>query len=141
MVFTNTMVAFRNLIQVATLFFLGFYNWFLFVGFESLINSTAETECSEGEFSSGYLELRDEVKRRNFEKQGTSHDGRGEAERISTVGTIPKRRSPRQVALGSKVDGIERLVKIKTGKRNLNVDNEEERERMIYATNVSFVNM
>jgi len=97
-------------------------------GFESLINSTAETECSEGEFSSGYLELRDEVKRRNLEKQGTSHDGRGEAERISTVGTIPKRRSPRQVALGSKVDGIERLVKIKTGKRNLNVNKEEVRE-------------
>lgn len=93
-------------------------------GFESLINSTVETECSEGECSSGSLELRDEVKRRNFEKQGTSHD----VERISTVGAIPKRRSPRQVALGSKVDGIERLVRIKTGKRNLNVSKEEERE-------------
>jgi len=97
-------------------------------GFESLINSTVETECSEGECSSGSLELRDEVKRRNFEKQGSSHDGRGVVERISTVGAIPKRRSPRQVALGSKVDGIERLVRIKTGKRNLNVSKEEERE-------------
>lgn len=97
-------------------------------GFESLINSTVETECSEGECSSGSLELRDEVKRRNFEKQGSSHDGRGVVERISTVGAIPKRRSPRQVALGSKVDGIERLVRIKTGKRNLNVNKEEERE-------------
>ena len=45
-------------------------------------------------------------------------------ERIETLGAIPKRRSPQQVALGIKGDGIEMFVRIKTGKRNLNVDKE-----------------
>ena len=45
-------------------------------------------------------------------------------ERYETLGAIPKRRSPQQVALGIKGDGIEMFVRIKTGKRNLNVDKE-----------------
>ena len=40
-------------------------------------------------------------------------------ERTETLGAIPKRRSPQQVALGSKVDEIEGFKRIKTGKRNL----------------------
>lgn len=96
-------------------------------GFESLINSTAETESFEGEFSSGSLELRDDAKNKYYGHNGASYR-KGEDERIAILGAIPKRRSPRQIALGSKVDGIERLARIKTGKRNLNVDKEHERE-------------
>jgi len=95
-------------------------------GFESLINSTAETESFEGECSSDSLELRDGAKNKHFGNNGASYR-KGEDERIATLGAIPKRRSPRQIALGSKVDGIERLARIKTGKRNLNVDKEHER--------------
>jgi len=97
-------------------------------GFESLINSTAETECSEGECSSEYVELRDDAKNKYCGHNGAV-SRKGEDERIETLGAIPKRRSPRQVALASKVDGIERLARIKSGKRNLNVvEKEPERE-------------
>ena len=50
-------------------------------------------------------------------------------ERIETLGAIPKRRSPQQVALGIKGDGIEGFLRIKTGKKNLNMDKEQKREK------------
>ena len=41
---------------------------------------------------------------------------------LARLGVILKRRSPWQIAIGEKIDGIERLTRIKTGKRNLNID-------------------
>ena len=46
---------------------------------------------------------------------------------MSRLGAIPKRRSPRQIAMGNKIDGIERLTRIKTGKRNLYIDQEADK--------------
>jgi hypothetical protein len=92
-------------------------------GFESLINSTAEN--SEAEASSSLWGLKDDGKRENF-----AHFGgicRREEEPMSRLGAIPKRRSPRQIAMGNKIDGIERLTRIKTGKRNLNIDQEADK--------------
>ena len=37
-------------------------------------------------------------------------------EKTETLGAIPERRSPQQVALGIKGDGIEMFLRIKTGK-------------------------
>lgn len=88
-------------------------------GFESLINSTSD-ESSEGGAFPPILESRD-ARRGNFGHLGSNYSS------PSTLGAIPKRRSPRQVALGNKVDGIERLTRIKTGKRNLNVVKEPEK--------------
>jgi len=86
-------------------------------GFESLIDSTADAENTEGDVSLSIFGRKDEG---NFGHMGVSYRKGDEA--VSTLGAIPKRRSPRQVALGNKVDGIERLTRIKTGKRNLNVE-------------------
>jgi len=80
-------------------------------GFESLINSTEEH--SEGEASLG-------------RQWPQTKDGK-EDDVASRLGAIPKRRSPRQLAMGNKVDGIERLTRIKTGKRNLNIGQEDDR--------------
>eukprot|EP00092_Neocalanus_flemingeri_P101957 GFUD01130381.1.p1 GENE.GFUD01130381.1~~GFUD01130381.1.p1 ORF type:complete len:481 (-),score=90.13 GFUD01130381.1:442-1884(-) len=91
-------------------------------GFESLINSTAEN--SEGEASLSHWALR-EGKRANFAHMGGLYCK--DEESSSRLGAIPKRRSPRQLAMGNKIDGIERLTMIKTGKRNLNIDQEDDK--------------
>ena len=43
---------------------------------------------------------------------------------LARLGVIPKRRAPWQISIGEKIDGIERLTRIKTVKRNLNIDQE-----------------
>jgi len=101
-------------------------------GFESLINSTAETESSEGEGNSINTEKSFSGRKQIYGDSTAPiiHDCVNE---ISTLGAIPKRRSPRQVALANKVDGIERLARIKSSGRNLGaindseIDHEEER--------------
>jgi len=86
-------------------------------GFESLINSTEEQ--SDGETSVAQWENR---KGENFaHAAGLYSQVEGS---LPDMGAIPKRRSPRQ-AYGNKVDGIERLTRIKTGKRNLNIDQKD----------------
>jgi len=89
-------------------------------GFESLINSTSDESSEGGGVFPANLESRD-ARRGNFGHLGSNYSS------PTTLGAIPKRRSPRQVALGNKVDGIERLTRIKTGKRNLNVVKELEK--------------
>ena len=54
---------------------------------------------------------------------------KGKDERIETLEAIPKRRSPQQVALESKIDEIEGFMRIMTGKRNLNVEKLEEQSK------------
>ena len=97
-----------------------------------MINSTADTESSEGEGISINTE-KSIGGRKQIYGDSTApiiHDCVNE---ISTLGAIPKRRSPRQVALANKVDGIERLARIKSIGRNLGaindseIDHEEER--------------
>jgi len=86
-------------------------------GFESLINSTVEH--SDGETSVAQWENK---KGENFAHAAGLYS---QVERIlPDMGAIPKRRSPRQV-YGNKIDGIERLTRIKTGKRNLNIDQKD----------------
>jgi len=99
-------------------------------GFESLVNSTSdESSEAEGGVFPPILESKD-TRRGNGGHQGRNYS-KCEVEHrtntTTTLGAIPKRRSPRQVALGNKVDGIERLTRIKTGKRNLNVVKESEK--------------
>ena len=50
-------------------------------------------------------------------------------EPLARLGAIPKRRSPRQIATRNKIDGIVRLTGIKTGGRNLNIDQEADKHQ------------
>ena len=83
------------------------------IGFESIISSTIETS-ETGEVSS----LQSRI-------DGQDNIGHVVGDEGVRLGAIPKRRSPRHLALGNKVDGIERLTRIKTEKRNLNVEEDE----------------
>lgn len=99
-------------------------------GFESLINSTAENSV---EVNSSLWGLKDDGKKENFANFGGIYhreeepNYHREEEPLSRLGAIPKRRSPRQIAMGNKIDGIERLTRIKSGKRNLNIDQEADK--------------